>query len=74
MSNDFKENVIQLMQHPAMYKPLEELSNEELQKAYDLSCDLDDLLGDEEYTLLDYIQMARIRFFLGQRTGAVGKS
>lgn len=65
MSNDFKENVIQLMQHPAMYKPLEELSNEELQKAYDLSCDLDDLLGDEEYTLLDYIQMARIRFFLG---------
>ena len=65
MSRDFKEAIILLMQHPAMRTPLDELSYEELHKAYDLSCDLLDYMEDEEYTLLDYIQMARIQFFLG---------
>lgn len=66
MSKEFKETVIQLMQHPVMCTPLEKLPYGELQKAYDLSCELADFLEDEEYTLVDYIQMARFQFFLGR--------
>lgn len=74
MSIDFKESLIQLMQHPVMHKPLDELSNEELSKAYDLTCDLEDFMRDEEYTLLDYIQMARVKFFLGELSCYMGES
>lgn len=58
--------VIQLMQHPAMHKSLDELGYDELLCGYDLARTVSDYLQDEEYTLLDYIQMARIEFFLGK--------
>lgn len=66
MSKDFKEAVILLMQHPAMHIPIEELSYEELLRGYDLARTVNDFLLDEEYTLLDYIQMARMEIFLGK--------
>lgn len=66
MSKDFKEAIIQLMQDPAMHKPVDELSYDELQRGYDLACTVDDFLLDEEYTLLDYVQMARMQLFLGK--------
>lgn len=66
MSKDFKETVIRLMQHPAMHKPLDELSFDELHQGYELACTVNDFLLEEKYTLLDYVQMARIQFFLAR--------
>ncbi len=66
MPKDFKEAVIQLMQNPAMHKPLDELSFDELRHGYELARAVNDFLLDEEYTLLDYVQMARMQFFLGR--------
>ena len=73
MSEEFRNTSILLMQHPVMYKPYDELSNDELRRAYDLSRSLTDFLVDENYTLLDYVQMARIQFLLGQLAYNLGE-
>ena len=51
MYGDFNRIVVQLTQHPVMYKPLSELI---------------DLSIEGDYTLLDYIQMARLEYYLGE--------
>lgn len=62
MYEDFKECVIRLMQHPIMSKPISFLSDSECLQAYDLIKQLIDLSVNEEYTQLDYIQMARLKY------------
>lgn len=66
MYEDFKECVIRLMQHPIMSKPVSFLSDSECLQAYDLIKQLIDLSVNEEYTQLDYIQMARLKYHLGE--------
>lgn len=66
MYQDFKECVILLMQHPIMNKPISALSDSECCQAYELIKRLIDFSVNEGYTLLDYIQMARLKFHLGE--------
>ena len=66
MDIDFKDSIILLMQHPIMRKPLESLSTSECDEAYELLRILIDKSVEEEYTLLDNIQMARLRFNQGE--------
>ena len=65
MYDDLKENIILLMQHPIARRPISNLSDEEREKAFDLLNYLSTLSVDENYTLLDYIQMARLEYALG---------
>ena len=60
MYDDLKENIILVMQHPIARRPISNLSDEEREKAFDLLNYL------ENYTLLDYIQMARLEYALGE--------
>ena len=66
MYDDLKENIILLMQHPIARRPISNLSDEEREKAFDLLNYLSTLSVDENYTLLDYIQMARLEYALGE--------
>lgn len=66
MYENFKECVIRLMQHPIMSKPVSFLSDSECLQAYELIRQLIDLAVNEEYTQLDYIQMARLKYHLGE--------
>ena len=66
MYDDLKENIILLMQHPIARRPISNLSDEEREKASDLLNYLSTLSVDENYTLLDYIQMARLEYALGE--------
>ena len=52
MYDDLKENIILLMQHPIARRPISNY--------------LSTLSVDENYTLLDYIQMARLEYALGE--------
>ena len=54
------------MQHPIARRPISNLSDEEREKAFDLLNYLSTLSVDENYTLLDYIQMARLEYALGE--------
>ena len=72
MDIDFKANIIRLMQHPIMNKTIDELSNSEQDSAYDLILDLIDSSEDESYTIIDYIQMARLHYVLAELTYALG--
>lgn len=54
------------MQHPIMSKSVSSLSDSECLQAYDLIKQLIDLSVNEEYTQLDYIQMARLKYHLGE--------
>lgn len=66
MYEDFKECIIRLMQHPIMSKPISALSDPECLQAYELIKQLIDLSVNEEYTQLDYIQTARLKYHLGE--------
>jgi len=66
MYEDFKECIILLMQHPILNKPISEISDPECLQAYELIKRLIDLSVNEEYTQLDYIQMARLKYHLGE--------
>lgn len=66
MYDDLKENIILLMQHPITRRPISDLSDEEQEKAYRLLNFLTNLVVDENYTLLDYIQAARLEYTLGE--------
>ena len=61
MYGDFNRIVVQLVQHPVMHKPLSDLTYTECELAYALIRELIDLSIEGDYTLLDYIQMARMR-------------
>ena len=64
MQSDFKKDIIQLMQSTKLlHSPLSELSEEEKGIAYEL---LNRLAVDENYTMLDYMQMARLYYNLGE--------
>ena len=60
MYGDFNRIVVQLVQHPVMHKPLSDLTYTECELAYALIRELIDLSTEGDYTLLDYIQMARL--------------
>ena len=60
MYGDFNRIVVQLVQHPVMHKPLSDLTYTECELAYALISELIDLSTEGDYTLLDYIQMARL--------------
>ena len=66
MYDDLKENIILLMQHPIARRPISNLSDEEREKASYLLKYLSTLSVDENYTLLDYLQMARLEYALGE--------
>ena len=66
MYDDLKENIILLIQHPIARRPISTLSDEEREKAFYLLHYLSTLSVDENYTLLDYIQMARLEYALGE--------
>ena len=66
MYDDLKENIILVMQHPIARRPISNLSDEEREKAFDLLNYLSTLSVDENYTLLDYIHMARLEYALGE--------
>ena len=66
MYGDFNRIVVQLVQHPVMHKPLSDLSYTECELAYALIRELIDLSTEGDYTLLDYIQMARLEYYLGE--------
>lgn len=68
MYDDLKEAIILLIQHPIMHRPISDLSSEEREKAYDLLNYITVLAVDENYTLLDYIQTARLEYLLGELT------
>ena len=65
MYGDFNRIVVQLVQHPVMHKPLSDLTYTECELAYALISELIDLSTEGDYTLLDYIQMARLEYYLG---------
>ena len=67
MQSDFKKDIIQLMQSTKLlHSPLSELSEEEKGIAYELLNRLADGAVDENYTMLDYMQMARLYYNLGE--------
>ena len=66
MYGDFNRIVVQLVQHPVMHKPLSDLTYTECELAYSLISELIDLSTEGDYTLLDYIQMARLEYYLGE--------
>ena len=67
MQSDFKKDIIRLMQSTKLLQsPLSELSEEEKGIAYELLNRLADGAVDENYTMLDYMQMARLYYNLGK--------
>ena len=66
MYGDFNRIVVQLVQHPVMHKPLSDLTYTECELAYALIRELIDLSTEGDYTLLDYIQMTRLEYYLGE--------
>ena len=66
MISDFKENIIRLMQHPIMHKPISELTSSEQSQAYELLDSLVEASMDNSYTQLDYIQISRLHYALGE--------
>ena len=66
MISDFKENIIRLMQHPIMHKPISELTSSEQSQAYDLLDSLVEASMDNSCTQIDYIQISRLHYALGE--------
>lgn len=71
MYKDFKEAIILLMHHPIMHTPIEEIPDMLQRQAYDLLMCINDHSTLEEYSLIDYIQMARIEFAMGELANAL---
>ncbi|QIU92977.1 hypothetical protein [Bacteroides faecium] len=65
MDIDFKENIIRLMQHPIMHKPISELTSSEQSQAREILENLYECSMDENCTQIDYIQISRLRYALG---------
>lgn len=69
MPSDFKEDIILLMQCTKLvHTPLSNLSIEDKGIAYELLNRLVNDAVDENYTMLDYMQMARLHYNLGELT------
>ena len=66
MCGDFNRIIIQLSQHPVVNKSFSDLTCTECEQAYVLINELISLSVEEDYTLLDYIQMARLKYYLGE--------
>ena len=66
MNADFKVDIVRLMQHPIMKKPLGDLSESELCCAHDILRRLIDSSGDESFTLVDVLQISRLYYAWGE--------
>ncbi len=66
MISDFKENIIRLMQHSIMHKPISELTSSEQSQAYELLDSLVEASMDNSCTQIDYIQISRLHYALGE--------
>lgn len=66
MDIDFKENIIRLMQHPVMHKPISELTSCEQSQLYEILDNLVESSMNESYTQIDYIQMSRLCYALAE--------
>ena len=66
MSNDFKENIIRLMQHPIMHKPISELTDWEQSQACEILDSLVEASMDNSCTQVDYIQISHLHYALGE--------
>ena len=66
MISDFKENIIRSMQHPIMHKPISELTSSEQSQAYELLDSLVEASMDNSCTQIDYIQISRLHYALGE--------
>lgn len=71
MCTDFKESIIQLMQHPIMCNPHSLLSVDEQQSAYELLNTLNHLSFDEGYARTD-MQITRLEYNLGELSCQLG--
>lgn len=71
MSNDFKENIIRLMQHPIMHKPISELTSCEQSQAYEILDNLIEASMDNSCTQIDYLQISRLHCTLAELTYAM---
>ena len=66
MSGDFNRIIIQLIQSPVMNWSISDLTFRECEYTYALIKEVVDMSVEEDYTLLDYIQMARLEYCLGE--------
>lgn len=66
MDIDFKENIIRLMQHPVMHKPISELTSCEQSQLYEILDNLVESSMNESYTQIDYIQMSRLCYAIAE--------
>lgn len=66
MISDFKENIIRLMQHPIMRKPISELTSSEQSQACEILDSLVEASMDNSCTQVDYIQISRLHYALGE--------
>ena len=62
----FNRIIVQLTQHPVMNKPLSDLTYTQWEQAYALIKELIELSVEDDYTLVDYLQMARLEYCLGE--------
>ena len=62
----FNRIIVQLSQHPVMNKPLSDLTYTQCEQAYALIKELIELSVEDDYTLVDYLQMARLEYCLGE--------
>ena len=73
MNADFKVDIVRLMQHPIMKKPLGDLSESELCCAHDILRRLIDSSGDESFTLVDVLQISRLYYAWGELSYVMGE-
>ena len=73
MNADFKVDIVSLMQHPIMKKPLGDLSESELCCAHDILRRLIDSSGDESFTLVDVLQISRLYYAWGELSYVMGE-
>ena len=56
------------MQHPIMHKPISELTSSEQSQAYEILDNLVEASMDDSCTQVDYVQISRLRYALGELT------
>lgn len=74
MNADFKVDIVRLMQHPIMKKPLGDLSESELCCAHDILRRLIDFSDDESFTLVDVLQISRLYYAWGKLSYIMGEN
>lgn len=73
MDSDFKTAIIKLMQESSLLeKPFSELAHDEIDHVYHLLLELAEYSSDEDITIVDMMQRARLNFNLAELSDADG--